>query len=62
MKALLLLASLFCFGGMPAGAQEEENQGIKVYGIKGVIYKSNLDGSGEQRLTEGYGREDPGGV
>ena len=57
MKALvLLLASLFCFGGMPSGAREEENQGIKVYGDfrEGVIYKSNLDGSGEQRLTEGY--------
>ena len=55
MKALLLLlASLYCFGGMPAGAQEEENQGIKVYGRGGVIYKSNLDGSGEQRLTEGH--------
>ncbi len=54
MKALvLLLASVMCFGGMPAGAQEEENQGIKVYGRGGVIYKSNLDGSGEQRLTEG---------
>ena len=55
MKALLLLlASFYCFGGMPAGAQEE-NQGIKVYGTKeGVIYKSNLDGTGEQKLTEGY--------
>ncbi len=53
MKALLLLA-LYCFGGMPAGAQEE---GIKVYVNleEGVIYKSNLDGSGEQRLVEGWG-------
>ena len=52
MKALLLLA-LYCFGGMPAGAQEEEDPRIKVYRREGVIYKSNLDGSGEQRLTEG---------
>ena len=52
---VLLLASLLCFGRVPAGAQEEENPGIKVYGTRdGVIYKSNLDGSGEQRLTDGY--------
>ena len=56
MKALvLLLASLLFLDGSPAHAQEEENQGIKVYGKRGVIYKSNLDGSGEQRLTEGWG-------
>lgn len=53
---VLLLASLLCFGKVPAGAQEAENQGIKVYGtLDGVIYKSNLDGSGEQKLTEGDG-------
>ena len=56
MKALvLLLASLLCLGEMPAGAQDQESEGIKVYGKKGVIYKSNLDGSGEQKLTEGTG-------
>ena len=52
---VLLLASLLCFGGMPTRAQEQETQGIEVYVREGVIYKSNLDGSGEQRLTEGRG-------
>ena len=52
---VLLLASLLCFNKVPAGAQEEENPEIKVYGtLDGVIYKSNLDGSGEQKLTDGY--------
>ena len=55
MKSLLLLASLFCFGRMPAGAQQEDDQGIKVYWTQGVIYKSNIDGSGEEKVTEGYG-------
>ena len=57
MKALvLLLASVLCFGGMPAKAQEEEteDQGFKVYAKREVIYISNLDGSGERELTEGY--------
>ena len=57
MKApvLLLLASLLCFGSMPAGAQDQESEGVKVYGRRGVIYKSNLDGSEEQKLADGYG-------
>ena len=57
MKALVLLASLFCFGGMSAQAQEEEteqDQGFRVYHRREVIYISNLDGSGERELTEGY--------
>ncbi len=57
MKALvLLLASVLCFGGMPAKAQEEEteDQGFKVYAKREVIYISNLDGSGERQLAQGY--------
>ncbi len=68
MKALvLLLAFLFCFGcEMPveAQAQEEEeagqDQGFKVYwefvddDREYVIYRSNLDGSGERELAVGY--------
>ena len=42
----------------PVGAQEEEeagqDQGFKVYAKREVIYISNLDGSGERQLTEGY--------
>ena len=57
MRALLLLlVSLSHLGSLPAEAQdEEENQKIKVYETKeGVIYISNLDGSGERKLTDGY--------
>ena len=56
MKALVLLLVCFSYlGGLPAMAQEEVNQGIKVYGSfeDGVIYISNLDGSGERLLAEG---------
>ena len=57
MKALVLLLAFFCFGGMPAGAQEEEteqDQGFKVYHKREVIYISNLDGSGERKLADGW--------
>ena len=56
MKALLLLACFSYLGGVPAEAQEgeAENQGIKVYDRGEMVYKSNLDGSGEQLLAEGY--------
>ena len=65
MNALVLLAFLFCFGcEMPVGAQAQEeeeatdDQGIKVYRKWGEedseIYISNLDGSGERKLADGY--------
>ena len=67
MKALVLLAFLFCLGcEMPVGGQVEENQGeeenqeqgFKVYRKWGdedsEIYISNLDGSGERKLADGY--------
>ena len=59
MKALVvLLASVLCLGGLPAEAQEaEQDQGIRVYEkfLEGqwAIYLSNLDGSGERKLTLG---------
>ena len=61
MKALVvLLASVLCLGGLPAEAQEaEQDQGIKVYRKiirpekRSMIYLSNLDGSGERELVEG---------
>ena len=61
MKALVvLLASILCLGGLPAEAQEaEQDQGIKVYRKiirpekRSMIYLSNLDGSGERELVEG---------
>ena len=56
MKALLLLASLYWLGETPAEAQQEEadDQGFKVYSRREVIYISNLDGSGERQLAQGY--------
>ena len=61
MKALVvLLASVLCLGGLPAKAQEaEQDQEIKVYEKiirpekRFMIYLSNLDGSGERELVEG---------
>ena len=61
MKALVvLLASVLCLGGLPAEAQEsEQDQEIKVYEKiirpekRFMIYLSNLDGSGERELVEG---------
>ena len=55
MKTLLLLASLYWLGETPAEAQEEaEGSGFKVYDRRDVIYISNLDGSGERKLADGW--------
>ena len=56
---LVLLASVLCLDGWPAGAQKAgQDPGFKVYRkfVDGetLIYMSNLDGSGERKLTEGY--------
>ena len=55
MALVLLLASLSCLGGQPARAQKGgKDQGFKVYERSEKIYMSDLDGSGERKLAEGY--------
>ena len=58
---VVLLAFVLCLGGLPAEAQDAAHeQGLKVY-VKVIraekrfmIYLSNLDGSGERELVEGF--------
>ena len=52
---LVLLVSVLCLDGLPAGAQKAgQDQEFKVYHRREVIYMSNLDGSGERKLADGY--------